>query len=102
MRARALSNASTTVKGNVISVIRQNCCHASASVPGAVMSVLHQHARADVEGSARTGARVGRLLLAEKPLTIRGLAQPSSFPPGGVDARVVAFVEIGRELETVG
>ena len=66
------------------------------------MSVLHQHARADVEGSARAGARVGPLLLAEKPLTVSGLAQAPCFPPGGVDALVVIFVQIGGEFEPVG
>ena len=66
------------------------------------MSILHQHARTDVKGPARASARVGSLLLAEKPLTISGLAQSPSFPPGGVDARVVELVEVGCELETVG
>ena len=65
MSARALSNASTSVERNVISVIRQNCGHAAATIPGAVLSVLHQHARANVKGSARASAHVGRLLLAE-------------------------------------
>ena len=39
MSARALSNASTSVERDVISVIRQNCGHAAATIPGAVMSV---------------------------------------------------------------
>ena len=39
MSARALGDASTSVERDVISVIRQNCGHAAATVPGAVMSV---------------------------------------------------------------
>ena len=72
--ARALCDASTTVERHIVRIMRQNCGDAAASIPGAVLSVLHQHARADVKGSARAGARVGGLLLAEKPLTIGGFA----------------------------
>ena len=35
MSARALGDASTSVERDVISVIRQNCGHAAATVPGA-------------------------------------------------------------------
>merc|ERR1711872_283960 len=41
MSARALSNASTSVERNIISIIRQNCGHAAATIPGAVMSVFY-------------------------------------------------------------
>ena len=39
MSARALGDASTSVERDVISVIRQNCGHTAATVPGTVMSV---------------------------------------------------------------
>ena len=72
MGARALGYASTSVEGDVIRIMREDGRDAAAPVPNAVMSVLHQHARANLKGSARAGARVGGLLLAEKPLTVGG------------------------------
>ena len=66
------------------------------------MSVLHQHARANLKGSARAGTRVGGLLLAEKPLTIGGFAQTPCLPPNWVYPLVIEFVKIGGELEPVG
>ena len=70
----ALSYASTAVERDIIRIMRQHSDYAAALIPGAVMSVLHQHTHADLKGSARESTRVGGLLLAEKPLTIGGFA----------------------------
>ena len=72
--ARVLSYASTAVKRHITRIMRQDSGYAAAAVQGAVMSVLHQHARADLKGSTRAGTHVSGLLLAEKPLTVGGFA----------------------------
>ena len=95
MSARALGYASTSIKGDVIQIMGKDGRDAAKPVPNAVMSVLHQLARADLKGSARAGMRVGGLLLAEKPLTIGGFAQAPCLPPSWVDALVVELVEVG-------
>ena len=88
MGARALSDASTSVEGNVISVIRQGGGDAAATVPGAVMSVLHQHARADVKGSARAGARVGSPLV--RSFVLMSLSR-EAFPPSARNSSQISF-----------
>ena len=52
MCARALGDASTAVKGHVVRVVGQHGGDAAASIPFAVMSVLHQDARADMKRSS--------------------------------------------------
>ena len=40
MGARALGNASTSIEGDVIRIMREDSSHAAATIPQAVMSVL--------------------------------------------------------------